>query len=78
MDAARIAQLIRQRALAKASFSRMQTFTEAGDPKVNEIQVIYQAFLTDKTLHRMNWNYQMTQTILPIENYLKTNTTKSR
>jgi F0F1-type ATP synthase gamma subunit len=32
-------QLIRQRAVAKASLTRMQTFTEAGDHKVNEIQV---------------------------------------
>ena len=39
MDAARRQQLIRQRAVAKASLSRMQTFIEPGDRKVNEIQV---------------------------------------
>ena len=41
MDAARRQQLIRQRAVAKASLSRMQTFIESGDRKVNEIQVSF-------------------------------------
>ena len=39
MDSTRRTQLIRQRAVAKASLSRMQTFTELGERKVNEIQV---------------------------------------
>jgi len=32
-------QLIRQRAVAKSSLNRMQTFLESGDLMVNEIQV---------------------------------------
>jgi hypothetical protein len=32
-------QLIRQRTVAMASLTRMQTFIETGDHKVNEIQV---------------------------------------
>jgi len=39
MDSTRRTQLIRQRAVAKASLSRMQTFIELGEWKVNEIQV---------------------------------------
>ena len=39
MDSTRRTQLIRQRAVANASLSRMQTFTELGERKVNEIQV---------------------------------------
>jgi len=39
MDEARRTQLITQRAVANASLSRMQTFVESGDGKVNEIQV---------------------------------------
>jgi len=41
MDAVRRQQLIRQRAVAKASLSRMQAFIESGDRKVNEIQVSF-------------------------------------
>jgi len=41
MDAARRQQLIRQRAVAMASLSRMQTFIEVGEWKVNEIQVSF-------------------------------------
>jgi hypothetical protein len=39
MDAQRRTQLIRQRAVAKASLTRMQTFIETGDRKINNIQV---------------------------------------
>ena len=39
MDAKRRTQLIRQRAVAKSALTRMQTFIESGDRKVNEIQV---------------------------------------
>jgi len=39
MDAIRRQQLIRQRSVAKSALKRMQTFTESGDRKVNEIQV---------------------------------------
>ena len=38
----------------------------------------YKASLIDMTLHKMNWNYLMTQTILVIENYLKISTMKLR
>jgi hypothetical protein len=40
MDSTRRTQLIRQSAVAKASLSRMQTFNELGERKVNEIQVM--------------------------------------
>ena len=39
MDAGRRQQIIRQRALTKASLTRMQTFLNSGDLKVNEINV---------------------------------------
>ena len=39
MEAKRRTQLIRQRAVAKASLTRMQTFIETGDRKLHEIQV---------------------------------------
>ena len=39
MDAKRRTQLIRQRAVARSALTRMQTFIESGDHKVNEIQV---------------------------------------
>ena len=38
MDAVRRTQLVRQRAVAKSS-TRMQTFVETGDRKLNDIQV---------------------------------------
>jgi len=39
MDTTRRAQLIRQSAVAKSSITRMQTFIESGDRKINENQV---------------------------------------
>jgi hypothetical protein len=39
MEADRRAQLVRQRAVAKSSLTRMQTFIETGDRKLNDIQV---------------------------------------
>jgi hypothetical protein len=39
MEPTRRTQLIRQRTVAKASLTRMQTFIQTGDHKVNEIQV---------------------------------------
>ena len=39
MDTTRRAQLIKRRAVAKASLTRMQIFIEAGDAKVNDIKV---------------------------------------
>ena len=39
MKAARRQQLIKRRAVAKASLTRMQNFHESGDLKVNEIKV---------------------------------------
>jgi len=36
----------------------------------------YKASLIDMTLHKMNWNYLITQIILVIENYLKISTMK--
>jgi len=38
MNTTRRAQLIRQRAVAKSSITRMQTFIESGDRKLNYIQ----------------------------------------
>jgi len=39
MYATRRTQIIRQRAVAKSALTRMQTFIESGDRKINEIQV---------------------------------------
>jgi hypothetical protein len=39
MDSLRRRQLIKCRTIAKASLTRMQNFKEAGDRKINEIQV---------------------------------------
>jgi len=39
MDATRRTQLIRLRAVAKSSITKMQTFIETGDRKINDIQV---------------------------------------
>jgi len=40
--------------------------------------MIYKGFLIDMTLHRINWKYKTTQTILVIEAYWKISTTKLR
>jgi hypothetical protein len=42
MDALRRQQLIRQRAVAKASLTRKLTFIETGDRKLNEMQVRFE------------------------------------
>jgi hypothetical protein len=42
MDALKRQQLIRQRAIAKASLTRMQTFIETGDRKPNDMQVRFE------------------------------------
>ena len=39
MDPTRRVQLIKRRAVAKASLTRLQSFIEAGDQKINDIQV---------------------------------------
>jgi len=39
MDSTHRTQLIKQRAAARGMLSRIQNFTEVGDPKINEIQV---------------------------------------
>ena len=39
MDPTRCVQLIKRRAVAKASLTRLQNFIEEGDQKINEIQV---------------------------------------
>jgi len=41
MDTTRRTQLIRQRAVAKSALTRMQTFIETGDRKLNDIQVMF-------------------------------------
>ena len=41
MDSTRRAQLVRQRAVAKSSITRMQTFINTGERKLNDIQVRY-------------------------------------
>ena len=81
MDSTRRTQLIKQRAVARGMLSRIQNFIEVVDHKINEIQVRFNklpGILTETTLHKVNWSYQMTQTIQVIENYLKPNTTKLR
>jgi hypothetical protein len=81
MDAARRQQLIKRRAVAKASLTRMLKFLESGDLKVNEIKVRfmnYQVFLINMILHRMSWNCMTTQTTLLIENYLRNNILRLR
>jgi len=42
MDAFKRQQLVRQRAVAKGSLTRMQTFIETGDRKLNEMQVRFE------------------------------------
>jgi DNA repair exonuclease SbcCD ATPase subunit len=56
MDYTRRQQLTRQRAVAKASLTRMQTFIETGDRKPNDMQVrseelsnVYNKFETAQT-----------------------------
>ena len=39
MDATQRARIIRQRAAAKASLTRMQSFIDTGERKLNDIQV---------------------------------------
>jgi len=39
MDTTRRTQLIRQRTVVKSALTRMQTFIETGDRKLNDIQV---------------------------------------
>ena len=41
MDQQRCKQLIRQRAAAKASFTRIQMYIDSGDRKFNQLQVRY-------------------------------------
>jgi len=40
MDITRRTQLIKQRSVARGMLSRIQNFIEAGDQKINDIQVI--------------------------------------
>ena len=42
MDSTRRAQLVRQTAVAKSSLTRMQTFIDTGERKLNELQVRYE------------------------------------
>jgi len=42
MDSSRRQQLVRQRAVAKSCLTRMQTFIETGDRKLNDIQVRFE------------------------------------
>jgi hypothetical protein len=77
MEAVRRTQLVRQRTVAKRMLTRIQNFIEAGDLKLNEIQVRFDEIsniLIDTTPPIVNWNYQTTQIILVIENYLKLST----
>jgi len=81
MDSTRRTQLIKRRAVAKTSLTRMQNFLESGDLKVNEIKVRlinYRVSLINMILHRMSWNCTMTQTTLMVENYLRNNTLRLR
>jgi len=41
MDATQRARIIRQRAVAKAYLTRMQSFIDTGDRKLNDIQVMF-------------------------------------
>jgi hypothetical protein len=41
MDAVQRQRFIRQHAVAKAALTRMQSFIETGDHKINDIQVRY-------------------------------------
>jgi len=81
MNATRGAQLVRHRGVPKSSITRMQTFIESVGCKLNEIQMRfddYKASLIDMTLHKMNWNYLMTQNNLVVEKNLKISTTNLR
>ena len=46
MDVKRRTQLIRQRSVAKSALKRMHAFIASGEPKVNEIQVIFDRYDT--------------------------------
>jgi hypothetical protein len=64
-------QLIKRRAVAKASLTRMQNFLESGDLKVNEIKVRFDelpGIFNKYDNIGMSWNCMMTQTTLMIEN----------
>jgi len=81
MNATRGAQHVRHRGVPKSSITRMQTFIESVGCKLNEIQMRfddYKASLIDMTLHKMNWNYLMTQNNLVVEKNLKISTTNLR
>jgi len=77
MGPTRRGQLIRQRCVAKWALTRMQTFIESDGLKEMRFScglITYKASFIHMTLHKMNWNYLMTQIILVIENYLKIST----
>jgi hypothetical protein len=60
MEPIRKQQLIRQRAVAKSSLTRMKKFFESGDCEVNEIQVRcddLHGIFDNMTLDKVNWNY---------------------
>jgi hypothetical protein len=60
MEPSRHQQLIRQRSVAKASLTRMQTFIETSDPKLNETQLRFDdlpVILIDLIVHKVNFNY---------------------
>jgi len=42
MDAIQRARLVRQRAVAKAFLTRMQSFIDTGERKINDIQVMFE------------------------------------
>ena len=45
MDPARRLQLIKRRSVAKASLTRLQSFIEAGEQKINDIQLRFNKLL---------------------------------
>jgi len=57
MDAKRRVELFRLRAVAKSFITRMQTFNETDDRKLNDIQsglMNCQIYITSLKLHRVN------------------------
>jgi len=79
MDVQQRTKLVRQRAAAKSSLTRIQTYICEGERKMNDIQARYEnlpSIVNKFESSQTGWNSQMTSTTVRKENCLKSNITK--
>jgi len=76
MDEERRKQLIRQRAAAKASLTRLQKYIDSGDRKVNQLQIRYDELpvISKFEVAQSELETLTIKIMKPIENNSKSNT----